>query len=534
MIGVLAREDEQEIVKEFFELFKTPWEPYRPGCSYDVVVSTAGRDESLQAGLVLAYGSDESEPATVRRQEVSLTYKGNRIPVYGHCLAFEGRSSDLSIRETNESALVRMERAKGTRIRVGYDLFEEVRHLLTTGQPASNAGVPTLDWHITLLRDLIVSAGLSVVEIPPVPAGYAFTVCLTHDVDHPVLRNHKLDHTAFGFLYRATVGSLLNGWRGRIGGGDVLRNWSAAIRFPLVQLGVAEDFWSGFDRYLEMERGLASTFYVIPRSGDAGRNVQARHSKRRAARYELADIQTQLDRILADGGEIGLHGIDAWTGSTQGRNERDRIATLAKRNDLGVRMHWLCFGESSPLSLEQAGFAYDSTFGYNDTVGYRAGTLQAFKLPGTMRLIELPLHIMDTALFYADHLNLSPNEARQITGRMISDASRFGGALTVNWHDRSIAPERLWGGFYMEMLDELKQLNPWFATAANAVAWFRLRRSAVFEEVRRDGRVGNVRASVPATDANGLPGLRLRVSRKGEVRETALSAHRTADISLAA
>ena len=42
-------------------------------------------------------------------------------------------------------------------MRVGYDLFAEVRTLLTTGQPSANAAIPALELHIALLRDLIVS-----------------------------------------------------------------------------------------------------------------------------------------------------------------------------------------------------------------------------------------------------------------------------------------------------------------------------------------------------------------------------------------
>jgi len=34
---------------------------------------------------------------------------------------------------------------------------------------------------------------------------------------------------------------------------------------------------------------------------------------------------------------------------------------------------------------------------------------------------------------------------------------RQGGVLTVNWHDRSIAPERLWDDFYLDLLDDLKR-----------------------------------------------------------------------------
>ena len=42
MIGVLARPTDLESAHEFFELFKTPWEPAVAGQKYRVVLSTAG------------------------------------------------------------------------------------------------------------------------------------------------------------------------------------------------------------------------------------------------------------------------------------------------------------------------------------------------------------------------------------------------------------------------------------------------------------------------------------------------------------
>ena len=54
---------------------------------------------------------------------------------------------------------------------------------------------------------------------------------------------------------------------------------------------------------------------------------------------------------------------------------------------------------------------YDSTVGYNETIGYRAGTSQVFKHPDVDHLLELPLHIMDTALFYPSYMNLSDDQA---------------------------------------------------------------------------------------------------------------------------
>src|SRR5439155_25937613 len=117
-----------------------------------------------------------------------------------------------------------------------------------------------------------------------------------------------------------------------------------------------------------------------------------------------------------------------------------------------VRMHWLYFSEDSPRILEEAGFSYDSSFGYNNTVGFRAGTSQAFCPLTAQSLLELPLTIQDTAMFYPAHLNLHEAEALDSCRRLIESASRFGGALTVNWHTRSLSPERLWGDVCRRLL----------------------------------------------------------------------------------
>jgi hypothetical protein len=120
------------------------------------------------------------------------------------------------------------------------------------------------------------------------------------------------------------------------------------------------------------------------------------------------------------------------------------------------------------------------------------------------------MHIMDTALFYPDYLDLSAQEAWECIAPMLDHAADAGGVTTVNWHDRSIAPERLWGKFYIRLLDELTQRGAWFSTASHAVAWFRKRRSATFHEI--DGASDAMRVIV--SDAGGnSPALRARLHR---------------------
>jgi hypothetical protein len=214
------------------------------------------------------------------------------------------------------------------------------------------------------------------------------------------------------------------------------------------------------------------------------------------------------------GCEIGLHGIDAWCDPASADAELNEIRRVAGQREIGVRMHWLYYGGQSPEILEHAGISYDSTIGYNGTIGYRAGTTQVYKPLQTEQLLELPLHVMDTALFYRIHLGLSHKEAWKRVGGIIDHAVQLGGCFTVNWHDRSIAPERLWGDFYMDLVQELKNNGAWFATAAQAVAWFRKRRSAEFEPA---GESGNVRVKTAAGVGEGLPGLQLRMHNRAKM-----------------
>jgi hypothetical protein len=519
MIGVAVPPAERDAAREFFELCKTPWEFFQDSGDYEVVICTAEPVRSAGTRLVLIFNgantrfySDRGFAVSSRRGGGFLLHAGRPIPVYREVATFPASPTTLVQEEATREPVIHARRAGGvTEVRIGYNLFEETRFLLTTGQPAVNASTPTLDLHIALLRDLITRAGLPVAEIPPVPAGSAFIACLTHDIDHPILRNHFFDRTMFGFLYRATIGSLVDAGRGRKSLRNLGRNWAAVGRLPLVHLGLARDFWRGFDRYLEIEAGRRATYFVIPRRDDPGRTAAGRGLTQRACRYDLDELRPQLTRIIAAGSEVGLHGIDAWRDASAGRQERLRVAQATSASDVGVRMHWLYFDRNSPAVLDAAGFSYDSTVGYNETVGFRAGTAQAYRPPGATNLLELPLHAMDTALFFPAYLNLAENQAGRLLGGMMDDVARVGGALTINWHDRSIAPERLWGDFYVNLLGQLRNRGAWSPTAAQAVAWFRKRRAAVVESGRAETGVLKIRGRVERPDT--LPGLRIRVHK---------------------
>lgn len=493
MIGVASKEGEEEIVSEFFELFKTPWEFYKNDRQYTCVISTQESTPKLDAKLVLIYNSEKIKFDVENSTNITdapqsgalLKTKGMQVPIYGKTSTFGTGANSVINLETiaGQVAGIALNKAGGRIIRIGFDLFQEIRFLLTCGQPVEFSRIPTLDWHISVLREWILEAGVSLVEIPPVPSGYHFACCLTHDIDFAGIRRHKFDHTILGFLHRALLGSLRNVMTGKGTWRKLYRNWKAAFILPAVYMGIAEDFWMPFNGYREIEKDLRSTFFIMPFKNNPGLAHENKKYSRRATRYDYSDIREEINQLLLQGCEIGVHGIDAWSDAVKGQRELKRISEATMALELGTRMHWLYFNNQSPRILEEAGFQYDSTLGYNDAVGYRSGTVQVYRPIGVKKLLELPMNIQDTALFFPDRMGMNEDDAWQLINELLENSGRYGGAMTINWHDRSLAPERQWGDTYIKLLENIKRSNVWIDRASRVVRWFDKRRSVVFEDV---------------------------------------------------
>ncbi|MCB1097962.1 MAG: hypothetical protein KDN22_20490 [Verrucomicrobiae bacterium] len=569
----MVASSEREVVREFFELFKTPWDFAQDEDYYPIVIATSeAKARACMASanppeLLILFSSMEPEtgylksslPAGTRlvpseggyHRIVDTDSPSRHFPIYGAICRFEpqidgGNSLEKTLvrpllKESVEGTKPDSARLIGVAIdigdicrrrlqvaRIGYDLFAEVKFLLQQGQPASNASVPTLEHHIDLLRSWITAAGFPVVEIPPVPDGHAFIGCLTHDMDHPLLRNHLLDHTMLGFVFRSIIQTPLDVIKRRLTLRAAWRNAKAVIRLPLVYLGIERDPWlAGVDQYREreLELGVGATFFVIPKRATPGEFVPAATAATappamRSAKYALADVTPVLNGLSMAGAEIGVHGIDAWADSDLAREERMLVTAVltdcahtdscCSPGELGIRMHWLYFdAERSPAILEQGGFTYDSTMGYCETVGFRAGTAQAWQPLGCREMLELPMILMDTALFYRGYLHLTEAEAASKVKSVIDQVERCGGAVTINWHDRSLAAERHWEHTHDLLIHELQARRAWLPTASTAVAWFRRRRAAILNVIADEN--GNLSIECSATSHAKIPGLRIRI-----------------------
>jgi len=146
VIGVLSKPSERLVVEEFFELFKTPWEHYDSSRSYDVIIVSSDVIPDVNAKLLLVYGAqaksiDARNGITVRSQVRGgwLDYQRTRVPIYGDLATFEPAIDHRPcVAGTSGTVGSRIASANGPNmIRLGYDLFEEVRLLLSAGQPVS-------------------------------------------------------------------------------------------------------------------------------------------------------------------------------------------------------------------------------------------------------------------------------------------------------------------------------------------------------------------------------------------------------------
>jgi hypothetical protein len=529
MIGLDLDPAHREAAREFFELFKTPCEDASSSGKYRIVLSTTGNIEQLQADLYVIYGSAEyridieSGHFDQSLERVDVRWKGSTLPIYGRVATFN--SAPALLHSDGKCMAHSYSRGSAVVHRVGYDLFGEVDYLLRNGQPSSTAGIPTLELHIAILRQLLSDAGVTFVEIPPRPHDYRFICCLTHDVDFFGIRRHKFDGTLAGFLARASLGTAVNVARGKRSLNEALRNWSAVLSLPLVFLRLRSDFWNPFTDYARVEKGRRSTFFLVPFKGRPGVPLNGNIARRRAVKYQVSEIQSEARQAAAEGSELAVHGIDAWSNERAGRSEMRELLSITGGSRAGVRMHWLYFATDSPRHLEAAGFEYDSTYGYNDAVGYKAGTSQVFRLPQTSDLMELPMSIMDSALFYSSRMGLSQRTATDLCRQIIANACEYGGTVVVNWHDRSLAPERQWSAFYQELLEEVgREDQAWFATAQEAVNWFRWRRGLRFST---DGQSRNVTVTSTWPLPHGPAGS-VRVQRPGEAGDARVEIQRLA------
>jgi hypothetical protein len=358
------------------------------------------------------------------------------------------------------------------------DVFKKIGDLLNTGQPHLHE--PSCDILIDALRQELIKYTI-LVEIPPVPWGHPYMVALTHDVDVTSVRECRLVTGGYAAFQCISHGEV-----------------RAGLRLGLARLGIGNDPWSLFGRWktFEEQLGVHSTFFFVPKKDDPG----MRAHPYRAVGYDIKEKHGVMHDLIQGGWETGVHGINNWADATHGKEELAELGIEGKTP--GNRTHWLLFDKNSWKTLDEAGYSYDTTFGYNDDAGFRAGTLQVYRPRGVENLLEIPLHIQDLGLFgkfcwaptengweKTPCLHLDELAARAYCNQIFDYARTYGGAVTLLWHYENLTPPRDWSGLYADLVKQAKADGALVTTARNVVEWFKVRRELRFSVSREQDKI---------------------------------------------
>ncbi|CAG0951522.1 MAG: polysaccharide deacetylase family protein [Candidatus Methanoperedens sp.] len=280
------------------------------------------------------------------------------------------------------------------------------------------------------------------------PENKKFSVCLTHDVDeiYP-----PLSHTFLSSLYcikNLNFTELKNQvfWKNRGKEFSPYRNFKEIMN-------------------LEEKYNAKSSFYFIVTDRDI-----------RRFRYNIEDLQNELGYIVDNGWEVGLHGgYYAYNSLDNIINEKKKLEKVLGKKVIGYRNHYLRFKIPDTWKLlKEAGFKYDTTFGYNKGVGFRNGMchpFHPFDLVNNQEIdiTEIPLNIMDSALY-----NYNIKDAWDNIKKIIDIGEKYNGVVTILWHNAAFncTFRRDWFMLYKKILNYCYEKNAWLTSGNEILDWW--------------------------------------------------------------
>lgn len=176
--------------------------------------------------------------------------------------------------------------------------------------------------------------------------------------------------------------------------------------------------------------------------------------------YDFRD--TRILRLIAglkdSGIELGIHPSYVTFHSPKLlRAEVERLSEILGERKVGGRQDYLRWSPQTWVEWDALGLAYDSTVGFADHTGFRAGTCLPYRpwLWSEQRqaqLIEIPLVVMDSMLF--GYMKLSREQALMVVMDLIDRCRGVGGVFTLAWHNTSLL-NATHAAIYRDLLNEV-------------------------------------------------------------------------------
>lgn len=302
-------------------------------------------------------------------------------------------------------------------------------------------------------------------SVAPWPGGARWAAALSHDLDVASL------WPAFTLM---RVAELLRK-------GDPRR--AGRVLWEATRDIVDDPVRAGVDAVLDAEqRGKAhSTWFVIcgtptfssVRAGDV------------TYLPESPRVRGILQLLAAAGHEVGLHGsLETVQNGERFRTQRTRLEALTGLPSVGARQHFLRrrVGHTEQ-AMAKAGFLYDSTCGFADRNGFRAGVADVFPLLDAAS--DVPVGLEEVPFCWMDRAQ-SKYQGVEDPARWIDEATDLADACEQVqglwcgiWHP-NLTPSLGFPGApdaFAQLVKRLAARGPWFGTMDQIVRWRLGRRS---------------------------------------------------------
>ena len=245
---------------------------------------------------------------------------------------------------------------------------------------------------------------------------------------HEIIPTHDID---FLFLFDSFYNFL------KVVGGDILKRRSISLAFKTTKnyigfkFGKAKDPYDTFEYLMDIseKNKIKSHFYFI-----AGKKTEL------DVRYNFLKKETKkiIDNIIKRGHFVGIHGsYSSYNNNEQFKKEIKRFDEFEIRVDEG-RQHYLRF--ENPLTWQiwnNNKMKYDSSIGYTNGSGFRAGTCYEYPVFDVQKrkkldLIERPLIFMETT----SRAKFSKDEdfKKQLI-ELKNTTKKYNGQFVFLWHN---------------------------------------------------------------------------------------------------
>lgn len=263
--------------------------------------------------------------------------------------------------------------------------------------------------------------------------GFALQQALEHllpgwkPLERPLRVNisHDVDNIGVPFNLRTSMGHALR--RGRPAA--TLRDFVGV--FP----GFAPTYLAAIKEMtlLDLRHGLVPAVYW---------KGSLRESIRQTYNPHHPKVRSMIRWLQENEVETGVHpGYDTFRSPEMLRRDVQTVRQLLGAKLIGGRQDFLRWCPDTWQDWENCGLAYDSTVGYADHIGFRAGTSLPyrpwlFKLNREAKLVEIPLIIMDGTL--CAYMKLEGSEALAKVRECVSRCRLVGGVFSLLWHNDTL------------------------------------------------------------------------------------------------